>query len=89
MNNIYIRVIVLPCKVYAMTSADENGDYNVYINEALSEEKRTSALYHELRHIICDDFNNGRNIEDVENEANRWAETSRRASQGKGGNSYA
>jgi Zn-dependent peptidase ImmA (M78 family) len=35
---------------------DPQGDYNIYINSALSEEQQRRSLLHELRHIRRDDF---------------------------------
>lgn len=67
-----------------MTSADENGDYNVYINEALSNEKKEDALNHELSHILNDDFNSDKPIEQIENNAKRCEKTQYLAHKKKG-----
>lgn len=54
--SIYVRKIPLPWRVRAFTLPDEQGDFNVYINEKLSAEQQNMSLRHELQHIINEDF---------------------------------
>lgn len=68
-NNIYVRMIKLPCHIKGMTSVDENGDYNVYINEALSNELQYDTINHELSHIFNEDFASDKDIVEIENNA--------------------
>ena len=56
MTEIIVRKIPLPVHVRAFTMPDPQGDYNIYINSALSEEQQRRSLLHELRHIRRDDF---------------------------------
>ncbi len=56
MTEIIVRKIPLPATVRAFTMPDAQGDYNVYINSALSEEQQRRSLLHELTHIRRDDF---------------------------------
>ena len=55
-ENIYIRKIKLPMSVRAFTIPDAQGDYNIYINEALSDEQQYRSLFHEEMHIENGDF---------------------------------
>ena len=56
MEDIIIRLMPLPVHVRAFTMADEQGDYNVYINALLSAEQQARSYQHELRHIRRGDF---------------------------------
>ena len=51
-----IRFINLPCKINGVTTIDENGDYNIYINQNLCPCKIEKAIQHEIRHIKNYDF---------------------------------
>lgn len=57
MGNIIIRLIdTLPCSVRGFTKQDGDGNYNVYINSRIAENRQHEALRHELRHITEEDF---------------------------------
>lgn len=56
MKNIIVRLITLPYTVHAFTLPDEQGDYNIYLNSALSSEQQKKSLQHECRHIENGDF---------------------------------
>ncbi len=49
---IYVRQVDMPIRVRGYTSVDPDGDYNIYINSDLSEERKFITLEHELRHIL-------------------------------------
>ncbi len=51
-----IREIKMPTTFRAFTLPDANGDFNIYINEALSDEAKQKALNHEMLHIKRNDF---------------------------------
>ena len=53
---IIIREIKMPATVRAFTVPDEDGNFNVYINECLSEEAKRKSLDHERLHITRNDF---------------------------------
>ncbi|WP_425755132.1 hypothetical protein ACPW7J_09680 [Ihubacter sp. rT4E-8] len=50
----------LPCDIDAYTVAgmDENGEsfYTIVLNARLSDERQREAYYHEMQHIMGDDF---------------------------------
>lgn len=50
MNRVFIRRILLPGKVEGIILEDNNGDYNIYLNERLASNKVLPVLMHELRH---------------------------------------
>ena len=49
-------MMALPPHVRAFTMQDAQGDYNVYINEAMTYEQRLRSFAHEKRHIDNGDF---------------------------------
>lgn len=51
MDNYIIRLIPLPTRVHGFTIPDENGDYNIYLNDKLSREELNAAYAHEVAHI--------------------------------------
>ena len=63
------RVITLPDGVSAMTVVDENGDYNIYINAALTREAAECAMRHEMTHIRQGHFEVDRSVTECEKEA--------------------
>ena len=56
MNEIFIRALELPLSVRAFTVPDAQGDYNIYVNCALSEEQQKRSVQHETTHIRRGDF---------------------------------
>lgn len=56
MNSVFIRAIKMPLTLRAFTVPDSNGDFNIYINEDLSDEAKRKSLEHEKRHITKNDF---------------------------------
>ena len=51
-----IRQIKMPLTIRAFTIPDANGDFNIYINESLSDEAKHKSLAHEQSHIQNGDF---------------------------------
>ena len=56
MKNIIIRTIDMNSCARAFTILDNDGDYNIYINAAMSYEQQRKSLDHERRHIERGDF---------------------------------
>ncbi|MBE6747898.1 MAG: hypothetical protein E7557_01555 [Ruminococcaceae bacterium] len=54
--SIFIREMKMPLTIRAFTVPDANGDYNIYINNDLSEEAKQKSLNHEKEHIENNDF---------------------------------
>jgi len=54
--SIFIRELKMPLTIRAFTVPDANGDYNIYINNDLSEEAKQKSLNHEKEHIENNDF---------------------------------
>lgn len=70
MGEIIIRYLNVPGKVNAVTVVDEEGDYNIYINPALSHEEQKKACDHELAHIKKNHFYNKKiSVSQCETEA--------------------
>jgi hypothetical protein len=51
MDAVIIRKIDLPIGINGITVLDENGDYNIYINDKLSNDRQGVAFRHEVEHI--------------------------------------
>lgn len=68
MNEIYVRTLPLPVHVKAFTVPDAQGDYNVYINAALSAEQQQKSLRHERTHIEKHDFDRDEAVSVIEAE---------------------
>ena len=61
-----IRYIDLPLTTKGMTVEDQNGFFNIYINQNLSVDMQQEAIAHELRHIQRNDFDNKKSLQDAE-----------------------
>lgn len=71
MNNVLVRELNFPIEIEGVIVVDNNGDYNIYINSNLSDEKKKETLDHELRHLQCDHHYTDVPIVQAENEANQ------------------
>lgn len=61
-----IRYIDLPLTTKGMTVEDQNGFFNIYINQNLSVEQQNEAIAHELKHINRGDFDNKKSLREAE-----------------------
>ena len=68
MNEIIIRTLTLPPSVRAFTLPDAQGDYNIYVNCALSSEQQKKSVQHETLHIKKGDFYKDRPAAQIERE---------------------
>ena len=66
-DDVIVRYINLPVSVRGITTVDEEGNYNVYINAKLSSDRQRIALEHELTHVNRGDFASFDDIENIEN----------------------
>ncbi|MGN0171736.1 MAG: hypothetical protein ACI39E_03000 [Acutalibacteraceae bacterium] len=69
MKTVFVRVIPLPPRIKGTTVEDGNGDYNVYISDALSIDEQRKVLRHEMEHISQDHFRNDDSVFQNEIEA--------------------
>ncbi|MDO4615532.1 MAG: hypothetical protein Q4B15_07870 [Lachnospiraceae bacterium] len=56
MNEIYVRRVKLKGKVTELVALDANGDYNIYISEAVDDVRAMKAYQHACKHIQHGDF---------------------------------
>lgn len=63
---VFVRKIRLPMAVRAFTIPDEQGNFNVYINDRLSAEQQHKSLEHEFYHIRSGDFSKEENAAALE-----------------------
>ncbi len=66
MNAIFVREMKMPLTIRAYTVPDANGDFNIYLNEALSEEAKKKSLEHEKKHITRNDFSSKLSVKFIE-----------------------
>ena len=59
----------LPVGIEGITVLDENGDYNVYLNDRLSYDAQAGAFRHEVEHIRQGHFYTYENIIILEERA--------------------
>lgn len=69
MDKVITRIINLPRHINALTVADADGDYNIYINAALSDIGRRRAFLHEVKHIRKNHFYTDKPVKRCEREA--------------------
>jgi len=55
---IIVRYIPLPYTIYGVTLPNDNGDFSIYINSNISDQKQKEAVEHEIKHIELDHFYN-------------------------------
>ena len=65
----FIREMKMPLTIRAFTVPDENGDYNIYINNNLSDEAKEKSLKHEKKHIENNDFSSSDLARVIENKS--------------------
>lgn len=63
---VFVRIKKLPIHIKAFVLPDEEGDYNIYINEYLSEDAKRKSLAHELRHIAQGDCYSDKSAREIE-----------------------
>lgn len=65
-----VRRIPLPATVEGVTIPNDDGTFDIYINESLPPERQEDALRHELRHITKDHlYDDVSPVEQLEREA--------------------
>ena len=63
MTDTYVRLVSLPVKVEGVTLPNDDGSFDIYIND------RLSPLKHELRHIRHEHFYLDMPVENMERQA--------------------
>lgn len=67
----FVRLVPLPASVHGVTLPNDDGTFDIYINETLSEAMRKDRLQHEIKHICEDHFyQEAKAITQLEQEAN-------------------
>lgn len=67
----FVRMVSLPASVHGVTLPNDDGTFDIYINETLSEAMRKDRLQHEIKHICEDHFyQEAKSIAQLEQEAN-------------------
>ena len=64
-----VRLVTLPDGVRGTVLPNEDGDYDVYLNDRYPPEQRQKTLEHELRHIRLAHFSDDRPLSELEEEA--------------------
>lgn len=58
MGDYFVRLVQMPYKVKGVTTRNDDGTFNIFINSIIPENQQRDALEHELDHIDDDDFFN-------------------------------
>ena len=74
-----VRLVDMPVSVGGMISECPDGHIDVYINARLSSAGQHTAAFHEWKHWLNGDLDNGRPIREVEREVERDVEPTGRA----------
>ena len=69
MGNTIVRTANLPAKIKGIVVLDSNGDYNVYINNNVSDVGQGAAYMHEIEHIRHGHFYSHEDLEILEVQA--------------------
>lgn len=70
MDDVFIRLVTFPSiTTESACVTDPDGNYNIYIDERLSDETKKRKLKHELIHAKRNHFADGVLVSDAENEA--------------------
>jgi hypothetical protein len=62
----FVRYIRLPPKAWAFVTPNNDGTFSVYLDPRRSKWQQKCDFDHEIQHILCDDFYNGKPIQEVE-----------------------
>lgn len=71
MNDIFVRQRRLPLWVKGQVLLDEDGDYNIYLNDAFNFETQKKVLQHELAHVNNRHFHTENSVKHIEDEASK------------------
>lgn len=70
-DDVFVRFVDFPATINAVTTPNDDGTFNVYVNSALDESEKAAALEHELYHIRRDHFYSRLNVIECERSAVR------------------
>ena len=63
----FVRLVPFPRgPVHGALVTNPDGTYSMYIDANALDEEQRRAYWHEYEHMVYDDFNNGKPIEEVE-----------------------
>ncbi|MBQ2897906.1 MAG: ImmA/IrrE family metallo-endopeptidase [Clostridia bacterium] len=67
MGEIFTRLIKMPPRIKGYTAIDDDGNYNIYLNEKLSAEQQRRTYLHEMAHIKRGDWDKD-SVKDAEED---------------------
>lgn len=71
MNDVFVYLIDMPCKVHEVVTPSEDGSYTIYLNARLDYCGRVKAYNHAMRHIEHNDFESEEDIGIIETRAHK------------------
>ena len=74
-DNVFIHIMNLPDGTREMVSPNEDGTYSIFLNAKLSNEGQLKAYRHAMQHIARDDFDSYADVQTIEAEVRREAQT--------------
>ena len=73
MNEIIVRFVDVPVDLKGLIKEDSNGDYNIYLNARLAYDQQLETYFHEEAHARLGHLHSDRDIEEIEEEAQKEA----------------
>lgn len=67
MGEIFTRLIKMPTRIKGYTAIDNDGNYNIYLNDRLSAEQQRITYLHEMAHISRGDWDKA-SVEEAEKD---------------------
>ena len=64
-----INIIIMNLSVDEAVTENEDGSYTIFINDNLSKDFKEKSYLHALQHIYGNDFENGKNVQQIESIA--------------------
>lgn len=68
---IIVRLLSLPPSTRGVTVLDQDGNYNIYINQNLAYEMQKQVYIHELKHIKNNDFQSDKPVAQIESKISK------------------
>ena len=68
MDDIITRLIDMPTRIKGFTLPDPDGNYNIYLNQNLTQEEIDEIYRHEIKHIELGHFCSFKTVAELEAE---------------------
>ncbi|MBR2895132.1 MAG: hypothetical protein IKC03_05665 [Oscillospiraceae bacterium] len=70
----YVRFVTLPATIDGVTVPNDDGSFDIYLNDRISPQRQLEKLHHEISHITHDHFyRDDLNIASIERQADGYS----------------